>query len=278
MSTSNTPIDSRPAQAPTLFVSHGAPDFALERSSATAALARIFTAFPRPRALLLISPHWQTRGLALTAASTPATVHDFGGFDPRLRALRYPAPGDPALAAEIAALLTQSGLPTELDAVRGLDHGAWVPLLHLRPQADLPVLQLSLPAVAEAALALRIGGALAPLRSRGIWVIGSGCLTHSFADLGAFDAPPPDYALEFASAVEARLRERGAVGLREWQSLPGARRAHPSSEHFLPLLIAAAAAGADSGNFRVFDGGARHASLLMRHFLFHAEALGPAAA
>jgi 4,5-DOPA dioxygenase extradiol len=255
---------------PTLFVSHGAPDFALERSAATAAMARVFEEFPSPRALLLVSPHWQTPGLAITASPAPRTLHDFGGFDPRLRALRYPSPGDPALAADIAALLTESGLPTLPDAARGLDHGAWVPLLHLRPQADLPVLQLSLPALAEAALALRIGQALAPLRARGIWVIGSGSLTHSFADLGVFDAPPPAYTLEFATALEAQLRDHGAEGLRDWHRLPGARRAHPSSEHLLPLLIAAAAAGEDATRFLALDGGARYASLLMRHYLFGA--------
>jgi 4,5-DOPA dioxygenase extradiol len=255
---------------PSLFVSHGAPDFVLEHARPQRALAGVLEAWPRPRALLLISPHWQTRSLALTAAQAPSTLHDFGGFDPRLRAIRYPAPGDPELAREIAALLAESDLHARLDAQRGLDHGAWVPLLHLRPQADLPVLQLSLPAAADSALALRIGRALAPLSMRGVWVIGSGSLTHSFADLGPLAAATPDYVPRFAEAVERCLRTDGASGLMQWQRLPGAQRAHPSSEHFLPLLIAAAAA-APAARLQVFDDGARHAALLMRHYLFAPE-------
>lgn len=255
---------------PTLFVSHGAPTFALEPGAAGAALRAFAHALPRPRAVLLLSPHWMTRGLALTAHEQPRTIHDFGGFPAPLYALQYPAAGEPALAARVQALLADHGVSAHLDPQRGFDHGAWVPMRHLYPQADVPLVQLSMPADLDARTAAALGAALRPLREDGVLVIGSGSLTHNLYELdpAAGERPTPE-ARAFVEAVSAALASGGdaaafADGL---MATPGLARAHPTVEHLLPLPFAHAAAGEPITVTRL-EGGYRYGALSMHAFVF----------
>ena len=255
---------------PTLFISHGAPTFALEPGAAGAALRAFARAVPTPRAVLLLSPHWMTRGLWLTGASAPRTIHDFGGFPAPLYALQYPAPGEPALAARAQALLAAQGLVATIDPQRGFDHGAWVPMMHLYPQADVPMVQLSMPADLDARTAAALGAALRPLREEGVLVIGSGSLTHNLyeLDMAAGDTPTPE-AQAFVERVSASLASGlgPAAFADQLKATPGLTRAHPTLEHLLPLPFARAAAGEQVAVERL-DGGYRYGALSMHAFVF----------
>ncbi len=237
---------------PTLFVSHGSPTVALDPTPAHRFLRELGTRLGRPRAIFCVSAHWETARPALTASPRPATLHDFHGFPEALYRLRYPAPGAPELAREVADLLAAAGLAAELDPERGLDHGAWVPLLLIYPQADIPVVQLSLQTALGPAHHRRLGEILAPLRARDVLILGSGALTHDLADvLGRLRAgatatsdPPPAWARAFAGWVRDVLARGDLEALVDYRrKAPGAGRAHPTEEHFLPLLVAAAAGG-----------------------------------
>lgn len=229
---------------PTLFVSHGAPTYALQPGIAGAALAAVGRALPRPAAMLVVSPHWMTVQPRVTTAPQPATLHDFAGFGEALNALQYPAPGHPQLAQRIIEVLRAAGWPAQADAQQGFDHGAWVPLMHLYPDADVPVIQVSLPAALDAQQALAFGVALAPLREEGVLIIGSGSLTHNLYEFFRAGTEEARYAHEFVAWIREALqtgdRTRLASALTD---APHARRAHPTPEHFLPLLIACGAAG-----------------------------------
>lgn len=255
---------------PTLFVSHGAPTFAIEPGLAGAQLQALGRALGTPRAILVVSPHWMTPQIEITASARPATVHDFGGFPRALYTLQYPAPGAPALAEQVRQLLASSGLQTRLDNQRGLDHGAWVPLMHLYPQAQVPVLQVSLPFDTDASSAFALGQALAPLVRDGVLVIGSGSLTHNLYEFRAGTLRTAPYAEEFAAWVRQAVREGATDRLQQTLALaPHAARAHPTSEHFLPLLVAAGAACA-ALPVTVLDGGIRHGVLAMESYVFGA--------
>ena len=220
---------------------------------------------PSPRAVLCVSAHWESDGTFTTLDDPPATIHDFGGFPRALYAMRYPAPGDPALARRAAELTGGAAADG-----RGLDHGAWCVLTRMFPAADVPVVQLSLDVRATPADHLALGRALAPLREEGVLILASGNLTHDLRD--AFgrmrdgDTTTPEWAARFdadvARAIEAR-DERWLVAALE---TPDGRRAHPSAEHWWPVLYAFGASdGADSASFPVtgFDHG-----LSMRSVLF----------
>lgn len=235
------------ARLPTLFLSHGSPMTAVEPGPAGVAWAQLGRALPRPRAILVASAHWETATPTLTGSAMPETIHDFGGFPDALYTLRYPAPGAPDVAAEAAALLREAGLGAEIDPRRGLDHGAWVPLLHMLPQADVPVVQLSLQTERGAAHHLALGAAIAPLAERGVLVIGSGHVTHNLRDWMAHMRHPEKlpYVAKFATWVADTLAANDADALANWLEVaPDARRAHPTDEHFLPLHVAYGAAGA----------------------------------
>ncbi|MBI3349570.1 MAG: dioxygenase [Burkholderiales bacterium] len=254
---------------PTLFVSHGAPTFALEPGELGPRLTQLGRGLPRPAAVLVVSPHWMSDDGRVTSAPAPATVHDFGGFAPALYGLSYPSPGAPALAVDVATLLTKAGWPTGLDARRGYDHGAWVPLRHLYPEAGVPVIQLAMPAVLDADAAYEFGTALAPLRERGVLIVGSGSLTHNLYEFRhrATDGEAA-YAREFADWARATVTSRDHVRLRRTMDLaPHARRAHPTTEHLLPLLIAAGAAGV-AAPVTVLEGGITHGVLAMDSYVF----------
>ncbi|WP_420996273.1 DODA-type extradiol aromatic ring-opening family dioxygenase [Cupriavidus sp. 30B13] len=258
-----------PILSPVLFVSHGAPTFAVEPGEAGASLAALGQALPRPSAVVVISPHWRTRGgVRIGTSQAPATIHDFGGFPEALYRLQYPAPGQPALAAQIQSLLGAAGWPATPDPQRGLDHGAWVPLLHLLPAADVPVVQVSLPAPLTPADAVRFGQALRPLREQGVLIVASGSLTHNLYEFRGAAPGAAEYVVEFARWTAETLR-RGQIGkLLAYRDLaPDAERAHPTDEHFLPLFIALGAAGEDYA-LRVLAGGVVHGVLAMDSYLF----------
>ncbi len=256
---------------PTLFISHGAPSFALEPGLAGAGLAALGRSLPRPRAVLVVSPHWMTHEPKVTLSLRPATLHDFGGFDRALYALRYPAEGAHLAALRALELLQQVGLRATGDAERGLDHGAWVPLLHLYPQADVPVFQVSLPIGLDAEGAWQYGRALAPLADEGVLVVGSGSLTHNLYEVRFGDPQAEAYAGEFAAWVREAVHAGDEDRLRRTLEIaPHARRAHPTTEHFLPLLVAAGAASRlDPAS--VIEGGVLHGVLAMDSFVFGAD-------
>ncbi|MCD0502278.1 dioxygenase [Bordetella petrii] len=258
---------------PVIFVSHGAPTFALEPGRAGALLAALGQRLPRPDAVLIVSPHWMTRGLRVTAAVRPETIHDFGGFPAPLYALQYPAPGAPAVAARVAALLGQVGHAAELDNQRGLDHGAWVPLMHMFPAHDVPVVQLSLPATLDPAQAWELGRVLAPLSAEGVLIVGSGSLTHNLYEFRQRDGADEPYVQAFADWARQAVRTHDRASLVGYlENAPQARRAHPTAEHYLPLLIAAGAAAADA-DVEVLDGGISHGVLSMDAYVFNAPAM-----
>lgn len=245
------------ARPPSLFVSHGSPMTAVQPGEAGAAWAALGRAVGRPRAILVVSAHWETEVPMLTGAPSPRTIHDFGGFPDVLYALRYPAPGAPDVAQEAAALLRDAGFAAGIDGCRGLDHGAWVPLLHMWPAADVPVVQLSVQPARGAAQHLALGAALAPLRERGVLVIGSGHATHNLRDWMANARRPValPYVGRFAAWLAAALAAHDADALAHWhERAPDAARAHPTDEHFLPVLVAYAAAGPRPNVARVHDG------------------------
>lgn len=253
---------------PSLFVSHGAPTFALEPGQAGANLAALGRELPRPEAVLVVSPHWMTALPRVSLAPQPETIHDFGGFDPALYSVQYPARGHPRLALRTLALLGQAGWNAQTDDRHGLDHGAWVPLIHLFPRADVPVFQVSLPARLDANSAWSLGAALAPLSDDGVLIVGSGSLTHNLAEFRGGPALDEPYVGEFTRWVRHAVLARDAARLRDTLALaPHARRAHPTEEHFWPLLVAAGAASVD-GAWRVIDGGIDHGVLAMDAFVF----------
>ncbi len=226
---------------PSLFISHGSPMLALQPGSSSTALAALAASLPRPRAILVVSAHWETPDLRLGSSTQPETLHDFYGFPQELFEVQYPAPGSPELAHAIQQLLTTAGLPTRLDAQRGLDHGAWVPLCLMYPQADIPVLQLSLPSQAGPALQLQIGRLLTGLRQQDVLLLGSGSITHNLSELDwrSRSNQGSDWAITFRDWMTEKLQTGDQTALLDYrQQAPWAVRAHPSDEHLLPLFFA----------------------------------------
>lgn len=233
---------------PSLFVSHGAPSLALGPSPARTFLESLPTLLPaRPSAILIISAHWEERVPTLNGLDRHLTIHDFGGFPGALYKMRYPAPGSPSLVERAGALLQSHGFPGRVDRTRGLDHGAWIPLLLAWPQADIPVVQLSLVASASAEDHLAIGRALAPLRAEGMLIIGSGAFTHNLRDWltrGGANGEQPASVTEFSDWMHDRLVTGDVEALSAYRTqAPFAHHHHPTEEHILPLFVALAAAG-----------------------------------
>jgi 4,5-DOPA dioxygenase extradiol len=229
---------------PTLYVSHGSPMLAIEQGVGRDFLRSMGALLPRPKAILCVSAHWETDEPSLSAAARPETIHDFYGFPEALYRLRYPAPGVPDLARRAAGLLREAGLPALLDGTRGLDHGAWSPLLLAYPQADVPVVQLSLQTGRDGRHHLRVGRALRPLRDEGVLILGSGSAVHNLRELmRGSHAPIADWAREFDDWLAACVAAGDLAALADYRRLaPQAPRAHPSEEHYLPILVAAGAA------------------------------------
>jgi 4,5-DOPA dioxygenase extradiol len=255
------------SRAPSLFVSHGSPMFALEPGLLGPNLQRIGEDLSELTAIVVVSPHWQTRGVRITGASILDTIHDFGGFPAPLYALQYPARGSPHIASQVLERLQAAGIDAAIDAVRGLDHGAWVPLRYLKPAADVPVLQVSMPHDLDAAGALRLGQALAPLRELGVLVIGSGSLTHNLYEFRQH-IKDPRYAQTFADWIADAVTRGDMDALVHYRErAPHAVRAHPTEEHFLPLLVALGASRADEPRYLV-EGGMTYGILSMDSFGF----------
>jgi 4,5-DOPA dioxygenase extradiol len=231
---------------PVLFLSHGSPMLAVEDSPAGRFLDGLGHLIPRPRAIVVASAHFASDIAAVGGDAAPSTVHDFGGFPPALNELRYPAPGSPAVAERIVALLHRAGREVRLDATRGLDHGIWVPLLRMYPGADIPVVPLAIDPRGDAAGHHALGAALEPLRDEGVLLIGSGGFVHNLGMLSwhAPDAPMPDWVRGFAQWMHARLASGDVDALLDWERrAPHARLAHPTLEHLMPLYVALGAAG-----------------------------------
>lgn len=255
-------------QAPVFFISHGAPTFALEPGKLGARLNALGKELSGVKAVLVVSPHWQTDGLKVMANKSPKTVHDFGGFPRVLYDLQYPAPGHLQFAVEASQLLVGAGFEVSLDDERGLDHGAWVPLLHLLPAADIPVFQVSLPHTLDAAGALRIGRALNPLRRRGVLIVGSGSMTHNLYEVRQPGTGEAAYAREFSSWVRQAVLAEAVDTLVDYRRLaPHAERAHPTEEHFLPLLVAVGAK-AGEGAVELIEGEITYGVLSMESYVW----------
>ncbi len=256
---------------PSLFVSHGAPTLPLSDSPARGFLAGLAATLSRPRAIVVASAHWETARPAVGAAAHPSTIHDFRGFPAALYRLTYPAPGDPALAERVRGLLAEAGMAAELDPARGLDHGAWVPLLLAWPAADIPVLQVSLQPALGPAHHLRLGAALASLRHDDVLVLGSGSWTH---DLGRFrgqaeDAPATPDVIAFAEWMDAAVQGGRLDDLLDYRArAPFAAENHPTEEHLLPLYVALGAAGPGAAARRL------HASAMFSMLRMDAYAFG----
>lgn len=231
---------------PSLYISHGSPMLALEPGASGPALARLAAALPKPKAIVMVSAHWESIELLVSGNPQPETWHDFGGFPQALFEVQYPAPGNPQLAAEVVELLKADGLPARIDSQRPFDHGVWVPLSLMYPQADIPVVQVSLPTRGGPALQTRVGHTLASLREHGVLLIGSGSITHNLRELDWHAGPESvePWARAFRDWMIEKLEANDEAALHDYrQQAPNAVRSHPSDEHLLPLYFARAAGG-----------------------------------
>ena len=248
--TAVAPAPAPHARIPALFVSHGAPVFALDAGTTGPALTQwgdsVRALHPGLRGVVIMSPHWMAPLVQVMTGPQPATWHDFGGFPAALYQLQYPAPGSPALAQEVLGLLNAAGVAAQADATRPFDHGAWVPLMHLFPKADVPVVQVALPASAGPAQVVALGAALQSLRDDGVLVIGSGSMTHNLAEFFGGAREPAPYVLTFSRWIETTLARGDLQALMDYRhQAPDATRAHPTEDHFLPIFFALGAAGDD---------------------------------
>jgi 4,5-DOPA dioxygenase extradiol len=256
---------------PSLFVSHGAPTYALAPGLPGAQLAAFAKSMPAPRAVLVLSPHWMTRGVAVCTQAHAEAMHDYGGFPEALYRLRYTPPGAPDVAARAISSLAAAGFAPVAQGTRALDHGAWVPLRFMFPDADVPIFQISMPHDLNPLRAMQLGAALRPLRDEGVLIVGSGSLTHNLYEV-EFDNPvATPYVSEFVGWVRNAVTSRDLDTLAHTMArAPHAQRAHPSTEHLLPLLFAAGAADASAPN-GVLEGGTQHGNLSMESYAFGAE-------
>ena len=246
-----------PVRMPSVFLSHGAPPLA-DDDLWTSELSSWSQALPRPEAVLVVSAHWESAPLTVSATTTVPLYYDFYGFAPRYYEVEYPAPGAPDLAADVAKLVGRPGAPIHQDPTRGLDHGAYVPLVEMYPDADVPVLQISMPTLDPSDL-FDIGRRLAPLRDEGILILGSGFSTHNLREVDMAappDAVPPSWSSEFDHWLSEALRTGDVDALIDFERrAPAAALAHPRTEHFAPLFVAlGAAAGETATGDTVIDG------------------------
>ena len=244
---------------PALFLSHGAPTLALANNFYTHSWSELGVVMERPAAILVVSAHWDTPSPAVLAAARLETIHDFSGFPDELYCIRYEPPGAMALARRIATLLGAAGHPTALDPDRGIDHGGWVPLRWMYPDADIPVTQLSVQPALGARHHLEIGRALAPLRAEGVLVLGSGGIVHNLGalDWSVRDGTPPAWAAAFNEWMAGKVEEGAVDDLADYRRLaPEPERAHPSEEHLVPFFVALGAGGLPARRFALgFDMG-----------------------
>jgi len=227
------------SKLPALFVSHGAPTLIITPGEARDFLSGLAPQFPRPQAVLAVSAHWESAEPTVSHAQHPETIHDFSGFPRELYAMRYPAPGAVELAKRTSALLTQAGFAVRADDRRGLDHGAWVPLKLMYPEADIPATQLSVQPQLGAPHHYRVGQALRPLREEGILILASGSLTHNLRKLDWSGQSTPGWVSDFSDWVaDVSKSSDPDTLLRYREQAPAAVRNHPTEEHFLPFFVA----------------------------------------
>jgi 4,5-DOPA dioxygenase extradiol len=258
---------------PALFLSHGAPTLAVDETDATRAWARLAAELPKPRAILAVSAHWDTDRPAVSAAARPETIHDFHGFPRALYEVRYPAPGAPDLAQRVVSLLQSHGDPAPdsafaatVDPQRGLDHGAWVPLKWMYPEADIPVTQLSVQSRRGAAHHHALGQALAPLRDEGVLIVASGGIVHNLREIQWQSRDAVDWARAFNAWIATRAAEGAVEDLLDYRArAPSAVRSHPTEEHLEPFFVALGAGGAPA---RRLDLGIEMGSLGMDGYVF----------
>ncbi len=238
------------SRQPTLYIPHGGgPCFFMDDPMGVwNGMQRFLESVPsrlpeRPKAILVISGHWETEGFRLTSADRPPLLFDYNNFPPHTYQLRYDAPGDPALAGKAAALLQAAGLDAALDPERGLDHGAFIPLKVAFPEADIPVVEMSVDRNLDPALHLAAGRALGPLRDEGVLILATGMSFHNMRGYGdpRFTVPSEQFDTWLGAALTGDPASRNA-GLQRWQDAPASRLAHPAEEHLLPVMIAAGAA------------------------------------
>ncbi|WP_350333718.1 DODA-type extradiol aromatic ring-opening family dioxygenase [Coralliovum pocilloporae] len=264
---------------PSLFVSHGAPNLVLRDSPARDCLSVLGRSLPRPDAILCISAHYETERISVSSDPWPETVYDFGGFEPELYTLTYPAPGNPELASEVVSLLTEAGVDAELERGRGFDHGVWVPLMLMYPDADIPVVQMSVRKEGAPSEHLAVGRALKSLQGRNILILGSGSMTHNLSEAfrwiraGEDGTDTPDWVDGFADRmIEESLSGNLAQVAENPDSIPGYRDNHPTDEHILPLFVAAGA-GDGEGDTRLIHSSAQYHVLRMDILAFGGQEL-----
>jgi 4,5-DOPA dioxygenase extradiol len=251
---------------PSLFISHGAPDIILSKHPAVDALRALPARFPQPTAIVIVSAHWIDDPIGVTAGGKLASIHDFGGFADELYALQYPASGDAAVSHRILQRLQEQGMQAEIHERRGLDHGAWIPLKLMFPEADVPVIQISLPA-ASLEEVVRLGKALSPLRVDGVLIIGSGGSVHNLRAL-KLDGGTDDWVLNFEDWLLETIEGNRFSDLITPAKLPGIfRRAHPTIEHYAPLVFAWSAADAENKGSR-YHHSVSYGNLGMSMYLF----------
>ena len=231
---------------PSLFISHGAPTLPLDACPAREFLKGLGAALPRPRAILAVSPHWDNAAPTVNSVAVNGTIHDFYGFPEPLYRMAYPAPGSADLAGRVEEALEAAGFKATVDGARGLDHGAWVPLMLMYPEADVPVAQLSIQSPLGPEHHLKLGRALLPLRDEGVLVLGTGSYTHNLRalDRGRLNGPEAPWVTAFSDWVHAALSEGRTADLIAYRKLaPYAAQAHPEEDHFMPLFVALGAGG-----------------------------------
>lgn len=248
---------------PTFYLPHGGgPCFFMENTRGPAGMWDSMAVFLRgivatlpekPKAVVIVSGHWEERAFAVNTAANPPLLFDYYGFPEHTYHLKYPAPGSPALAQRVRGLLEGAGLATSEDAERGLDHGVFIPFMLVLPDADVPIVEISLRADLDPAIHLRAGAALAPLRDEGVMVVGTGMSFHNMRMFGPGAAEPSKrfdaWLTEAVTVASADARNQALI---QWEGAPSARASHPREEHLLPLMVAAGAAGDDVG-IKVFE-------------------------
>lgn len=256
---------------PVVFISHGAPDIALQAQAPTLACWQQLGAdLERPKAIVVVSAHWETSTPSFSTAAHPQTIYDFGGFPATLYRMTYPAKGAPEIATLVQAAFNAAELPLRIDPQRGLDHGAWIPLLSIFPKADIPVAQLSIQTQAGPVWHLKLGQALQSLRTAGILIIASGAVTHNFGWL-SHTAEPLPAALAFSDWLAEKLQARAEAELVNYRTqAPYGAAAHPTEDHILPLFVAFGASTA-ADQLRRFTPEVTYGALVMDAYLWEAR-------
>lgn len=257
----NSTIATR--ELPTYYISHGGGPWSFipgQRDGVFSKLARSLANIPmevgsRPRAVLAISGHWEEDVFTVMSGPNPSMVYDYSGFPPFTYSIRYPAPGSPEVAAQVQQLLESAGIPVRTDPHRGFDHGIFSPFAIIYPEADVPIVQLSVKRGYDPAMHLAVGRALAPLRRQGILIVGSGSSYHNLRQMGVAGHLPSH---RFDAWLDETLCRRAAADrsnlLLKWENAPSAREAHPEEDHLVPLFVAAGAAERDLGAKIYFEG------------------------